>query len=249
MWRHWGLDRDPFLGASRFVPLAEHREAVERLRYTVEAGQPVAWLMAGEGLGKSTVLRQALAEIRRADRRIVLAENPVDAPSLWGMLADQLEGRTGPAMDRAEAWRRLERAAKVCTIQGRRLVLAIDGGEGLERGDLQRLARIEGATLLTALRSADESAPPPWTLAIRLRPLTRSDADAYLTARLTAVGCLEPIFTPRAVVRLHAAARGEPRGINQLASMALIAAAVRGMEAVSSEVIEGVALECRGAGD
>ncbi|WP_165063683.1 ExeA family protein [Paludisphaera rhizosphaerae] len=248
MWRHWGLDRDPFLGPSRFVPLAEHREAVERLRYTVEAGQPLAWLTGGEGLGKSIVLRQALAEIRRADRRIVLVENPVDAPSLWRMLADQIEGKIGPATERAETWIRLERAAKVCTIQGRRLVLAIDGGEGLDRGDLQRLARLEGATILLAQRDPDVSAAP-WTLAIRLRPLTRSDAENYLTARLAAVGCREPIFTPRAVVRLHAAARGVPRGMNQLASMALIAAAMRGMEAVSSEVVDGVALECRAAGD
>lgn len=242
MWRHWGLNRDPFLGPPGFVPLPEHREAVERLLYTVEAGQPLGLLTAGEGLGKSVVLRQALAEARRADRRIVLAEAPVDASSLWNALADQLEGRSGSlSNDRVAAWRRLERAAKVCTIQGRRPVLAVDDAEGLGRDDLERLGRIEGATVLATLRNEGESPAPPWTLAILLRPLTRSDADAYLTARLAAAGCREPIFTPRAVVRLHAAARGVPRGIDRLASSAMAAAASRGMEAVSSDVVDGVA--------
>lgn len=249
MWRHWGLDRDPFLGPPRFVPLAEHREAVERLLYTIEAGQPSAWLTAGEGLGKSVVLRQALAEARRADRRVALVEAPVDAVSLWRSLADRIEGATGPAdVGRADAWRRLERAAKVCSIQGRRLVLAVDGGEGIDRQDLERLTRIGDASILLARRDVDGESVPAWTLSIRLRPLTRSDADAYLTARLEAAGCLDRVFTPRAVVRLHAAARGGPRGIDRLASLALMAAASRGMEVVSSEVVDGVAVEWHAPG-
>ncbi|WP_165244280.1 type II secretory pathway protein ExeA [Paludisphaera soli] len=256
MWtRHWGLSRDPFLDEpSSFVPLAGHREAVDRLLYTIEAGQPLAVLAAGEGLGKSAVLAQTLAEASRADRRIARAEAAIDASSLWRDLADRIDGRPpGPAGDdRASSWRRLERAARVCTLQGRRVVLAVDGCEALDpasRRDLERLARIAGATAILVRRDdpddEDPDSPGPWTLAIRLAPLTFSEAQSYLTGKLAAAGCADALFTRRAAVRLHAASRGVPRGLDRLASLALAAAASRGLEAVSSEVVEGVAGECR----
>ncbi|MDG3006287.1 AAA family ATPase [Paludisphaera mucosa] len=253
MWRHWGLNRDPFLDPpARFVPLAEHREAVDRLLYTIEAGQPLAVLTAAAGVGKSTILRQALAEARRADRRIALVEDPIDGPALLRALADRLAGpSSGPlGDDRATAWRGLERAAKVCTLQGRRVVLAVDGCEGLDaasRPDLERLARIEGATTILVRRDEEieDDAPAPWTLTLRLSPLTRTEAQTYLSDKLAAAGCPDRIFTDRAVVRLHAASLGVPKGLGRLASLAMAAAASRGLEAVSSEVVDGVVPECR----
>jgi type II secretory pathway predicted ATPase ExeA len=256
MWtRHWGLSRDPFLDEpSPFVPLAGHREAVDRLLYTIEAGQPLAVLTAAEGLGKSAVLAQALAEARRADRRIARADAAIDAPSLWRELADRLDGRPSSPVndDRAASWLRLERAARVCALQGRRVVLAVDGCEAFDsasRSDLERLARIAGATAILAWRDdPDDEAPAkpgPWTLAIGLAPLTFSEAQEFLTGKLAAAGCGDALFTRRAAVRLHAASRGVPRGLARLASTAMAAAAARGLEAVSSEVVEGVSGECR----
>jgi len=259
MWtRHWGLARDPFLDEpSTFVPTPAHREAVDRLLYTIEAGQPLAILAADEGLGKTAVLRRALEEARRADRRVALATAALDAAAVWDDLADRLAGRTGPSGgdDRASAWRRLEREAKVCKLQGRRVVLAVDGIEELDeasRRDLARLARIEGATAILVGRDDDPddgATASPWTLSIRLAPLTFSEARDYLAAKLAAAGGPEGVFTHRAAVRLHAAARGVPRGLDRLASLALAAAAARGLEAVASEVVDGVAAECRAPAD
>ena len=89
--------------------------------------------------------------------------------------------------------------------------------------------------------------PGPWGLAIRLQPLTRSEAERFLTAKLAAAGRDEPAFTPRAITRLHALSAGVPRGLDRLASLALMAGAVRRLEMIPAEVVEGVARECVGA--
>ena len=36
---------------------------------------------------------------------------------------------------------------------------------------------------------------PSWTLAVGLRPLSCSEAETYLTAKLAAAGCREAIFS------------------------------------------------------
>ena len=80
-----------------------------------------------------------------------------------------------------------------------------------------------------------------WTLAVGLRPLSCSEAETYLTAKLAAAGCREAIFSQRAVTRLHVHSRGSPRGLDRLASLCLMAGAYRGLEAISSDVVEACA--------
>jgi len=254
--RHWGLRRDPFLeGEASYAPLAGHEEAVARLVHAIEASQGPGVLVAGAGLGKTTALRRALGEARSARRRVALASNPLDGASLWSELADRLGAPPAPARDRAAAWRALERAARVQSLQGRRVVFAIDGAENLMNEsswrDIERLALIDGGNespptvILTVRDAAALDAPLPWTLSIGLSPLTRDETALYLAAKLTDAGGPERLFTPRAITRLHAEAGGVPRGLNRLASLALIAAASRGLEVVSSEVVRDATQECR----
>jgi MSHA biogenesis protein MshM len=81
------------------------------------------------------------------------------------------------------------------------------------------------------------------TLRINLKPLTRSEAATYLTAKLAAAGCEGSLFTERAVTRLHALSGGIPSGLNRLATLAMMAGASRGMEAISAEVVDAVSEE------
>jgi type II secretory pathway predicted ATPase ExeA len=74
--------------------------------------------------------------------------------------------------------------------------------------------------------------------------LTRSDAEAYLNAKLAMAGRPERTFTPRAITGLHAAAAGNPRTLDRLASLGLMAGALRGLEIITPDVIAGVAREC-----
>ncbi len=261
MWkRHWGLSRDPFPdGGSSYVALPSHVEAESRLVYSIESAHRLAVLRGEAGLGKSTVLRRALAKARRSGRRIALAADPIEPVGLWNALADRLGAPAAESpSDRAASWRRLERAVQVCALEGRRVVLAVDGAEALwnecdsTRADLLRLAQLDGgsATALLAVRDAEggEQAlepTPVWTLAISLTRLTRSEVERYLNEKLAGSGCVDALFTPRAIVRLHALASGVPRGLDRLASLSLMAAASRGVEVVSSEVVDDAARECQ----
>lgn len=253
--RHWDLRRDPFLDDGPYVPLPDHEEAVARLIHAIEAPQGPVLFTAGAGLGKTKALRRAIAESRSARRRVALASHPLDGLALWNELADRLGADPEPARDRAAAWRALERAAKVRSLQGQRVVFAIDGAENLldesHWPDIERLALIDGgndarpALILTARADAAFDAPPLWSPSIKLAPLTRSETARYLAAKLNGAGGSDNLFTPRAVVRLHAASRGVPRGLDRLASLSLRAAAARGLEVVASEVVDVAVQECR----
>ena len=257
MWTsHWKLSRDPFLGGEPpYVPVPAHAEAVARLVHTIETFQRQAVVRAAAGLGKSVVLARALAESRHPLRRVARAVSPAD-----GTRADRHAGRSGsarasrPAPGARAAWKALGDAVRLCRWQRLHVVLAVDDAQDLtdtgDRLDLERLAHLDPhpearLTVLQSLRTTgDGPAPPPWELAIRLPALTRGEAEQYLTAKLAAAGRDDPTFTPRALNLLHARSGGVPRGLDRLASLALMAGALRGLEIITPDVVEGVALEC-----
>ena len=263
MWkRHWSLDRDPFddRGAA-FVALPGHVEAVSRLVHAIESAGRSARLVAGPGLGKSMVLARALEATRSPTRRVARSIGPGDGAELFASLARGLGARVTPGLARGAAWRILAESARLCRWQGLHVVLSVDDSHELadpsDRRDLDRLDHLDPdpSTRLTILRvgreasrGRDESnlgaSAGDWGLAIRLNSLTRSEASDYLAARLEVAGRPEPAFTPRALTRLHALSGGVPRGLDRLATLALMGAAVRGLEMVPPEVVDASAREC-----
>jgi type II secretory pathway predicted ATPase ExeA len=261
VWKsHWKLLLDPFDGFSvPYVAVPPHEEAVARLVDTVETGRRRAVVRSAAGLGKSTVLARALAETRNPSRRVVRVSSAVDGAGLFAGLAGALGRPVPPGANRGLGWRLLKDAVRLCRWQHLRVVLAIDDCQHLteraDRLDLDRLVHLDAhpesrLTVLQAFRSDEGDEPATWPatspgeLLIRLPALTRGDAERYLTAKLTAAGRAGATFTPRALSRLHAASAGNPRTLDRLASLALMAGALRGLEIVTPDVIEGVAREC-----
>ena len=76
--------------------------------------------------------------------------------------------------------------------------------------------------------------------------MTRSETAHYVSTKLAAAGREREAFLPPAVGRLHALSGGNPRGVDRLATLALMAGAVRGLEVVTPDVVDGVAVECEG---
>jgi type II secretory pathway predicted ATPase ExeA len=242
------------------VSLPSHDEALARLMDSIETSQRWVNFTAAEGLGKTTVLRRALAGTRSAGRRTCLVSCPPDGTLLLTRLAERLGARVRRDVDRLAAWLDLERALKVRVLEGFHLVLALDdcaamASESALR-DLDSLSRVglAGSTGLTIIQVARTSlgrqgtVPDSWSLSVGLVPLTVSQVTQYLPAKLAAAGNHERIFTPRSITRIQCLSSGVPRGIERLASLCMMAGAVRGLEAIPPELVDDVAEEfCRAA--
>jgi hypothetical protein len=255
MWmRYWGLAKDPFAGLDTpYVPTTSHDEAVARLVHTIETAQTRAVLMAAAGLGKTTVLRQALAATSTPMRRFATVSCPSDGTLLFGLLAEGLGERIGREPSRLGAWRALERAIRLAALQGFHVVLAIDScDERTLRAvqcDIDSLIGLRSSTNaeLTLIQVGGSKAfdspavISSCPLVVELQPLTRSEAERYLTAKLKLAECDVPIFTPRAITRLHGLSVGVPRDLEQLTQLCLMAGAVRGLEVIPPDVVDGAA--------
>ena len=258
MWMHqWGLTRDPFASPdSPYVALAAHDEAISRLVHSIETAQPLAIVTAPAGLGKSTVLRQALAIVSSPWRQLALVSCPSEGALLFCTLALQLGARIEGELTRQRALNVFSRACRLAGLQRCQVVLAIDGcDEGVPanvRDDIAALVRMRGSalggpTVILVGRAETLDSPDAigWNgVGIGLEPLTRSQTERFLTQKLEHAGSAGRIFTPRAITRLHGWSRGVPRELEQLATLALKAGASRGLEAVTPDLVDEIAASC-----
>ncbi len=251
---HWRLTADPFAsGSGCFVPIPSHVEAIARVVHAIKSREPRVQVRAPAGLGKTVVLNRVLAAVRSPD--LCIARGIAADSDRWlDDLARALGARSPAEFDRPAAWKRLAEAAKLRRIQGQGVVFAIDDRHELDDGiapEMDRLARSidphPGArvTVLEFGRpTSRQSSQEPWILKVRLAPLTRTETTLYIDAKLAAAGRMDPTFTPRAINKLHALSAGNPRGIDRLAGLALLAGAMKRLEILPPDVIDGVAEEC-----
>jgi type II secretory pathway predicted ATPase ExeA len=252
---YWGFDRTPFVQHDPpYVSLPSHDETARVLADCVQTGQRGALLTAEAGLGKTTVLRRVLAEARNPRRRCVLVSCPREGGLLPGLLAERLGERVGREPGRLACWRAIERALRLTSIVGYHVVIGIDDCQNaspavrrdieavasLESGMSMRLTIIQAGRPIASARARARLAPG---VALGLDSLTRSEAERYLTTKLAGAGCNEPVFTPRAVTRLHCSSAGVPAAIDQLAARCLMLGAVRRIEAIPHELVDAVDAE------
>ena len=77
------------------LPTAGFEEAVARLLFVAEKNWPAAWCWGQTGCGKTTVLQAVAAEIRRANRRVVMLDpRALTRPGFLG-IAGPRTGRSG----------------------------------------------------------------------------------------------------------------------------------------------------------
>jgi hypothetical protein len=188
-------------------------------------------------------------------RQVAVVKNPLDGEDLAACLAGKLGVHSADMRARGHAWRVLERGIRLCAVQGLSVVLAVDDCRLLRstegRHALIRLVQLGGSlwgNVTVLLSDEAEGAVRAdlllWALAARLRALSVSEVETYLSTKLAAAGCREPIFSTRAATRLQLLSAGTPRGVERLASLSLIAGASRGLEAVTVELVESVVAEC-----
>ncbi len=204
-----------------------HEEALARLVDAIACARRQISFFAGAGLGKSVVLRRAIAETRHPRRRFAVVRSPSSREHLLGGLADALGLPFAAGSDESGVWRSLVRAMRAATFEGSHVVFrgrrlgrrASDPAAIRDLTALVERGRRDGSpvSLIRVGRVEPDGDDAGWP-AIGLERLTRSEAETYLDARSRAAGCRERVFTPRALTRLHAWSQGVPRELDRLAA-------------------------------
>jgi general secretion pathway protein A len=232
----------------------QHRHALTLLEYALEQGSGFA-LVSGEiGSGKTTILYYLLQRVAR-DLRIGLVTNTHRGmgPLLpWIMQSLGLSSERASGSDHYAAFtRHLLRENQA----GRRVVLIVDEAQNLTADALEELRVLSnintGHTLLlqTILVGQPElrrtlSSPDMQQFAQRIAidyhiaPLSLKETHEYIGHRIGVAGGAADLIDAEARERVHFAAGGVPRLINQICDTALVYGFSEQRPVVDAEIIE-----------
>lgn len=255
--RHWGLEASPYTRCGSPYPAPSHEEALARIDYLAGEGRTLGVLVGERGLGKSTALGSAAAQLRRRGYEVALVEGfGLSTRELLTQVGTQLGATITHDDTIPQAWQRLADIALDPTRRTTRRVLLMDdaGQLGIDgQLALERLARMPWSTgrglsiiaagLPTQLARWSDSLRDLVELRIELTAWDELTTIDYLQHSLIEAGRTEPVFTEDALYRLHTLSGGNPRRVARLADFALVAGAAMGREIIESEIVEGAGRE------
>jgi general secretion pathway protein A len=256
----WGLAQTPF--GSRPNPAVFYQsptveEALARLQFLVEEHRRLGLLLSGPGGGKTVLLAVLADQLKRSGHQVAQINmlGLSQAEFLW-----QLAAQWGMPFDDDVSPRTLWRAISDRLVENRcqqvdTVVLLDDadeaGGDALQA--VARLAQIEPGregrlTIIIAAQTSRVSALGSRLLELAdlrvdLEPWEATDTESYVQSALKSAGAVAEAFEPEAVSRLHELAHGVPRRVNQLADLALLAAAGKQLPQVDAETVAVVSEE------
>jgi type II secretory pathway predicted ATPase ExeA len=259
---YWGLREKPFRKTPdpRYLFLNDtYEEALERLVFAVEEVE-LALLTGEVGSGK-TLLTRALVD-RVGDRyEVGMILNPRLSPRQFLRAAAKELGITEPRFLSNDLLEQIHDRLLELDGQGRAALLIVDEAHlipgkptfeeirlltnfQLDDRNLVAIVLVGQPELRERLRHrAYRALTQRIGVSFDLVPLGVEDTRRYLAHRVAVAGGARPLFTETAVARLHAAAGGIPRVLNQLATQALLEGMARGARQVSGEDVEAVAAE------
>ncbi|MBK1653487.1 AAA family ATPase [Allochromatium vinosum] len=242
----------------------QHREALAHLLYGANESGGFVLLTGEVGTGKTTVCRAFLEQLPEGvDVALVL--NPVQSPNeLLTNICEEFRielphgRRSNKVLIDA-----LNGFLLHAYANGRRPLLIIDEAQNLPRQALEQIRLLtnlettkhkllqifligqpELRRLLEtqSLRQLDQRI----TARFHLTPLDLEETGDYIRHRLAVAGVDRPLFTARAIRRIHEYSGGIPRVINILCDRALLGACVTRGSQVDPDIVATAAREVRG---
>jgi general secretion pathway protein A len=259
--RHFNLREQPF-GVTpdpRFLFATEtHREALSALLYGIESGLGFIAFTANPGMGKTTILFEALAQLRERFRTVFLFQAIQSPTDLVRALLIDL-GEKNPQGTLVDLETRLNEILVKESETGKRLVVVLDEAQNLDYSVLEAVRMLSNfettsrklmqIVLCGQLQLADRLAEPG-LLQLRqrisifayLKPLSLFETIDYIEHRLKVAGYSgsKPLFTNEAMTLIARHSGGIPRNINNLCFNALSLACALKKEVIGADAIREV---------
>lgn len=238
----FGMKHTPF---SRNIPpeaLYESKameEALARLAYAADR-QLFAVVTADAGCGKSTLIRKFAASLSKDDYILLYLSDSKLTPRWFykGML-DQLGLES--KFYRGDAKRQLQKEIEILRgVEKKRVVCVLDEAHLLEKETIEefrfllnyRFDSLSPLALILVGQSElwDEKLRLKRYAAVRQRidincvlsHLDRSETEQYIRSHLDYAGCVQEIFTSKAIDEIYRSSTGIPRVINRICEKALM---------------------------
>jgi type II secretory pathway predicted ATPase ExeA len=258
---YYKLKEQPFgvTPDSRYLFLTStQKEALNSVIYGIESGCGFVALIAGPGLGKTTLLFQML-DILRGKARLVFLFQTISTPV--DLLRALLSGLGAPDMRASlvEMQIRLKNLLADQYSAGKRVVLVIDEAQNLDDSVLElvrMLSNFETASdkliqivLAGQPQLADNIGSPELvqlrqrvSIFARLNPFTFEETSLYVAHRLRVAGYASdlPLFTKDALGLIAQSGEGIARNINNLCFNALSLGAALQQKPIDSDIIRQV---------
>jgi type II secretory pathway predicted ATPase ExeA len=240
---YFGFTKMPFgksLPPSALYKTAGHQEAVARVSFLVSE-QAIGVLTGEVGSGKTVAARAAVADLEPSRHSIIYLPNPaVGARGLYAEVVSRLGGE--PRFHKAFLIAQVTSLlATEAAERGRHVVLVVDEAHLLDSAQLEELRLMTNAEMDSAnpfalvllgqpalrsrLRLGSYAAlDQRLTLRYVVPPMSAEETAGYVSHHVKLAGRSDTLFSDDAVARLHQAARGLPRAVNNLARQALVAA-------------------------
>ena len=259
--RHFELREQPF-GVTpdpRFLyATPTHREALSSLLYGLESGLGFVSLIAQPGMGKTTLLFEALRRVDASTKSVFLFQTITSPIELFqALLMDVGVKEVGANL--IEMQSQLNEALVSHHSTGRRLVVVIDEAQNLNLSVLESIRMLSnfetaGQKLLQIIVSGQPQLAKTLSLPellqlrqrisifARLEPLSSTETAAYIQHRLRIAGSNSPeaVFTKAALALIGRGSEGIPRNINNICFNALSLGYALQRKSLDVDVIEEV---------
>jgi type II secretory pathway predicted ATPase ExeA len=256
----FGLQRIPFTPEIHgdFFLHPAFEEGLRKLRYVADR-RGMAVLVAGAGVGKSTLLRAFIESLGKTSFLVAyVPEATCGILDLYRAVARAFG--IDPAFRKSDLLRQTQE--RLLAVAGRKVcpVLILDEAHLLNRTFFDELrilanfgadAREEMMLLLsgqpqleTSLRlGINEALAQRIVLRVRLAPLDRGQVEHYLAHRLQLAGRIAPLFTPDGIEGLVRASHGVPRLIDRVGEVSLLIALEGKKKEIDAEIVAQAAQE------
>ncbi len=258
--KYWGLNESPFqntIDPRWFHESPAHEEAMARLYYLIEQRRRFGLFLGSKGAGKSLLMEVLVQQVRRTQRQIAMTDlfGRNEYEMLWELSA-ALE--LAPAEDASQwtIWRNL--SDHLQSLQSARIqtVVVFDHMDRADEGCiklLQRLLHISQGpacwtTFIVCVRSEALSRLPSVLtemsdLRVELGRLDHDETQTYLADLMSKAGCQRNVFADSAIDSIYEQTAGQPRAINRLCDLSLLAAMGEGRDEIDADIVQSAAAE------